>query len=321
MLDSPLATKAALEMLGDFAKTGETKSMSVDSDPDGGYATSPQLSAQIRLRAVQVSTMRRDSGSQALTDSDTFEEPVVTNLPDAEWVGEKEARPGTNTPSMAKTTIPTNELYCNPPVSQRLLDSSKYNVGQMRVNRIGRKFGKKEGAAFVSGDGIKKPKGFLSYTLSTSDDDSRTWGELQYGVSGDASTILPDALIDFVGKLAPEYRGNARWRFSRTTEAVISKLKDSQNQYLWYRSIAAGQPSTLLGYPISIDDDMPAVAANAFPIALGDWREGYCVVDAKNMTILRDPYTNKPYVHFYTVQRVGGGVLDFDAIKTLKIST
>ncbi|MGH6883090.1 MAG: phage major capsid protein, partial [Hypericibacter sp.] len=249
-------------------------------------------------------------------------EPALTNLGAADWVQETEVRPNTTTPSMAKKMIPTHDLYCNPPVSQRLLDNSHYDIGATLVARIGKAFGQKEGTAFVSGSGVARPMGFLTYASAAvaTADDTRDWGKLQYVPTGQAAAIAADSLIDISEELAPEYRANARWVMSRRTAAIVRKLKDGQGDYLWANSLIAGQPPTLLGYGVTIADDMPSVGANSFPIAFGDFREGYCVVDSAKMTILRDPFSNKPFVNFYTVQRTGGDVRDYDAIKLLKVA-
>lgn len=314
-----LERKTLLEAFGHFGRSGEAKSMSAGAGPDGGFLMQPELAAAIRQRAAQVSPIRGIAQVITLTNADTYEEPAFTTLAEAAWAAEAATRPATTTPTVEKVSIATHDLYCNPAVTQRLLDNSSYDVGSALVERIGRAFAKKEGAAFIVGNGVGKPRGFTTYTTATTDDDSRAWGTLQHVVSGAATDIKADGLIELSEKLAPEFRPAARWVMSRATVAKVRLLKDGQGRPLWEPGLAGGVPPSLLGYPVVVADDMPAVAAGNLAVAFGDFA-GYAVVDAKAMTILRDPFTNKPYVHFYTFARVGGGVLDFDAIKLLKIS-
>lgn len=314
-------SKALLSALGTFAKTGadEQKSLFVGSSPDGGFLVAPQMASAVRMRVQQISPIRQIARVISLDSGDGYEEPVFDDLPEATWVGEVQARPTTGTPSMKKTSIPLNEIYANPPVSQKLLDTSAYDVGNMLVRLIGKALAQKEGTAFISGDGLAKPEGFLTMPTALTADATRPWGTLQHVKSGHATTIKPDGLIDLSESLAPQFRPNARWVMSRTTSAVIRKLKDLQERFLWADSLVPGMPAMLLGYPVTIADDMPAVGAGLLPVAFGDFEEGYTVVDSRQMTVLRDPFTQKPYVLFYTYSRVGGGVTDFDAIKVLSI--
>jgi HK97 family phage major capsid protein len=184
-------------------------------------------------------------------------------------------------------------------------------------------FAEKEGAAWITGDAIGKPSGLLSYpTIANA---SWAWGRLGFVVTGHAtafaSTAPMDCLFDAYYGLKAGYRTNSSWLMSSATANIVRKFKDGQGNYLWTASVISGQPDALLGRPVEIDDNMPAVGANAFPIAFGDFYRGYTIVDKTRTRILRDPYSAKPYVMFYATKRMGGAVVDFDAIKLVKCST
>lgn len=187
-------------------------------------------------------------------------------------------------------------------------------------------FAEKEGLAFFSGDGVNSPRGISSYTMIA--DASYAWGKVGFKTSGVAAALSDsthngaDAITDLVYALKQGYRTNGRFLMNRTTQAAVRKLKSKTEElYLWQPSIQAGQPPTLLGYPVVDDDNVSDIGANAFPIWFGDFKRAYLIVDRAGIRVLRDPYTNKPYVHFYTTKRVGGGIQNFEALKALKIST
>lgn len=215
------------------------------------------------------------------------------------------------------------ELYANPAATQTLLDDASVDIGQWLAEEVQTSFSEAEGAAFIAGTGVNQPRGLLSY--DTVANGSYAWGKLGFittGASADFHTEDPaDCLIDVIYGIKQGYRQNARWLMNRAVQGKIRKFKDDQDNYLWQPGIQAGQPATLLGYPIVDDDNMSNVGANAFPVAFGDFNRGYLVIDRTGIRVLRDPYTNKPFVHFYTTKRVGGGVQDFAAIKLLKCST
>ena len=187
-------------------------------------------------------------------------------------------------------------------------------------------FAEQEGTAFVTGNGTAKPKGFLDYTKV--DNASWSWGNIGFiktGVNGAfataSATVNPaDKLIDLVYAVKAGYRGNGTFVFNRATQAVIRKMKDAEGDYVWQPATKAGEPSMLMGYPVAESEDMPVLATDSYSVAFGDFRRGYLIVDRVGIRILRDPYSQKPYVLFYTTKRVGGGVQDFDAIKLLKFA-
>jgi HK97 family phage major capsid protein len=307
--------------------TSEIKSMSVSSDPEGGYTVYPTLSSEMTKRIFETSPMRQLARVVQI-GSDSFEELLDLYEPDAGWVGEKEARPETGTPNLGKLLIPVHEIYANPKVTQKLLDDSSIDIGAWLVDKMSGKFRRLETTAFYSGDGVKKPRGFLTYPTEATADATRAWGKFQHIVTGDAggfvtptTSVSPaDCLIDLQSSLKAEYRANAWWQMNKATAGKVRKFKDSDGRFIWQDSIQQGQPSMLLGHPVALAEDMPDVGSNNLPIAFGDFRVGYTIVDRHGERLLRDPYTAKPNVHFYMYRRVGGDVNNFEAIKLLKVA-
>jgi HK97 family phage major capsid protein len=215
------------------------------------------------------------------------------------------------------------ELYAMPAATQSLLDDAAVDIDQWVAEEVRVAFAEQEGAAFVTGNGTNKPKGFLDYTKVANG--SWTWGSIgtiSTGVSGAFPASNPaDKLIDLVYAVKTGYRANAHFVFNRATQSAIRKLKDGDGTYLWQPSLKPGEASTLMGFPVAESEDMPNIGADAYAIAFGDFRRGYLIVDRVGIRVLRDPYSAKPYVLFYTTKRVGGGVQDFDAIKLLKFGT
>lgn len=268
--------------------------------------------------------MRRLARVETVTQGDAFEEPDDRDETGATWSGEADGRPTTGTPKLGKIRIELNEIYANPTATQRLLDDADRDLGMWLESKISDKFGRSEGAAFVNGDGLAKPRGFLTYPMVTAADSARPAGKLQYVPSGAASSFPAsspaDVLKNLLWTLRAPYRAGAVWLMNSATASTIDKFKDGQGNYIWRDAIAAGTPPTLLGYPVEFDEGMPDIGANACPIAFGNFKLGYCIVDRPGIKLLRDPYTNKPNVNFYAYKRVGGGLTNDDAIKVLKIA-
>ncbi len=224
---------------------------------------------------------------------------------------------------LAELQFPAMELYAMPAATATLLDDSAVNIDEWIAGEVETAFAEQEGTAFVTGDGTNKPTGFLSYT--TVAEASWAWDKIGYIVTG-VDGAFPasdesDILIDLVYALKAGYRQNAHWVMNRSSQAAVRKLKDDAGNYIWQPSAMAGQPATLMNFPIAESEDMPDIGSDEFAIAFGDFRRGYLIVDRRGVNVLRDPYTSKPYVLFYTTKRVGGGVQDFDAIKLLKFGT
>lgn len=302
----------------------QAKAMSVGSDPDGGYFVTPDTTGRLVQRLYETSNVRAVASQQTIS-TDRLEGFNDLQEGSAGWVGETAARPATGTPQVGKWEIPVHELYAMPEATAKLLEDSQLNVGAWLSNKVADKMARMENSAFVTGDGVGKPRGFLSYDTDTASDKTRAWGKLQVVLTGTnggfgAAPAGSDILVDFVHSLKTAYRNNARWAMNRATVASVRKLKDTDGNYLWLPSMSANQPSTLLGYGLSEWEDMPDVSAGSLSIAFGDFREGYLVVDRAGIRVIRDELTNKPFIRFYTVKRVGGGVINFDSIKLLKFA-
>ena len=291
----------------------EVKALSVGSDPDGGYTVTPEQSNRVVEIIFETSPIRELATVETITSS-SYE--ILADVDEVEggWVGETGTRSDTGTPQIRKIEIPAHEIYAQPPVTQKMLDDSTWDVEGWLTRKIGRKFGRVEAAAFVTGDGIEKPRGILTYPDGTS------FGQIEQIASGAATDITYDGLVDLEAALIEEYRANAMFLMHRRTLAAIRKLKDANGQPLWSPAVAEATPSTIMGYRYRLAGDMPIVAANALAIAFGDFREAYTIVDRAGIRILRDPYTAKPYVRFYATTRVGGAVTNFQAIKLMKIA-
>ncbi|HEY2840484.1 MAG TPA: phage major capsid protein [Pirellulales bacterium] len=319
------AEKRKLEQkaLSVFARTGEDKELkaySVGGDPEGGYFTTPVMSGDVTKRLFDQSPMRRLARIVTITTGDAFEEPLDMNDLGATWVGEQESRPETAMGLVGMLSVPVHEVYALQPVTQRLLDDSQFDIGGWLSGKIADKFGRSEGAACVVGTGHKQPWGFMTFGTDSAIDGTRAANKLQYVVSGDANLVTADGLRDLYWSLRAPHRVQATWLMASATANAIDKMKDGNGDYLWRDGITAGAPPSLLGRPVEFDENMPAIGAGNFPIAFGDFKRGYIIVDKAGIKLLRDPFSDKPRVLFYAYRRVGGSVANFDAIKLQKIS-
>jgi len=310
--------ESALEELQ--TKNAGHTSLNTGTPEDGGYSVPEQLDRNISATLKDDVVMR--SVSNVITLS-TGEYKKLFNLHGANsgWVGETDARPNTNGPKLTQISPFMGEIYANPEVTQKLLDDSFFNIESWLLSEIRDEFAEQEEAAFTHGDGVNKPKGYLAYTMDTKKDDARAFGTLQKFTAAAANAITGDELITMVYGLRKKYRRGARWMMNGNTIAAIRKLKDSEGNYLWAPGLQSGQPSNVLGYTIAENEEMPDVAASQNAIAFGDFRRGYTIVDRIGTRILRDPYTNKPFVSFYTTKRVGGMLTDSNAIKVLTLKS
>jgi HK97 family phage major capsid protein len=313
-------------MFESFLRSGsggvEMKAFTGASDAAGGLAVPQELDALIDATLKSISPIR-SIANVVKVGSAGYRKLVTSGGTESGWAAETGARDETDTPVFNEVAPAMGELYANPAASQAMLDDALFDVEAWLADEIAREFAAAEGAAFVSGNGTNKPKGFLSATVSTANDAARTFGQLQYIASGAAGAFPAspeDKLIDLVQALRPPYRQGASWVMNSSTLARIRKFKTSDGAFLWTPSLAAGQPATLLGYPVVEAEDMPDVAANSLSIAFGNFRAGYLIADRTETQVLRDPYSNKPYVHFYATKRVGGMVSNSDAIKLMKFA-
>ena len=303
-------------------ETSELKSISGAVLSDGGYAVPRQIDEVISATLLMRSPLR--SVCQVVqVGSAGYRKLITTGGTASGWVSETAARPGTNTPTFVEIVPPTGELYANPAASQAMLDDAQFNLETWLGGEIANEFARAEGAAFISGTGTNQPKGFLGAPTAATADAVRAFGTLQFIATGNAATLGTNSenkLIDLVHSLKSGHRQGAVWVMNSATLAEVRKLKATDGSFLWQPGIAAGQPDRLIGYPVVEADDMPDIAAGTFPIAFGNFYNGYLIAERGATSILRDPFTNKPFVHFYAVKRVGGQVLDSEAIKLLKIS-
>jgi HK97 family phage major capsid protein len=299
----------------------EVKAMSVGSNPDGGYLVPAEVETEIGRRLAQVSPIRAIAGVREMSAS-VYKKPFMTAGPAVGWVGETASRTQTNAPTLDELSFPAAELYAMPAATPSLLEDAAVNVDEWLAAEVEQAFAEQEGTAFVTGDGSNKPKGFLSYTNIANA--SWEWGKLGYvasGAAGDWPEEDPsDVLVDLIYALRAGYRQNGNFVMNRKTQAAIRKFKDASGNYLWQPPASLNARASLMTFPVIEAEDMPDIAANSYSIAFGDFRRGYLVVDRQGVRVLRDPYSAKPYVLFYTTKRVGGGVQDFNAIKLLKFA-
>ncbi|QRM54709.1 phage major capsid protein [Sinorhizobium sp. BG8] len=275
----------------------EAKAMSVGSASDGGYLVPDQTDTEIGRRLSAASPIRALATVRQVSSS-VLKKPFATTGMASGWVAETAARPQTNAPQLAELTFPTMELYAMPAATAALLDDAAVEIESWIASEVDVVFSEQEGTAFVSGDGINKPKGFLSYTNVA--EASWSWGNIGYIATGNAGAFKAsgpsDTLIDTIYALKAGHRQNATFVMNRKTQAEIRKFKDADGNYLWRPPAAPGQAASLAGFPVSEAEDMPDITAGSFSIAFGDFRAGYLVVDRTGVRVLRDPYSAKPYV-------------------------
>ncbi|MBB5518086.1 phage major capsid protein [Amphiplicatus metriothermophilus] len=299
----------------------EAKAVTIGDDPDAGYLAPEPVERLIMAAVRNVSPFRRIASVREIGAS-VFKKPVSLGGAAAGWVGETAARPETTAPTLSSVDFPTMELYAMPAASQALLDDAVVDIEQWLADEVQGEFAAQESDAFVNGDGIARPKGLLSY--ASAPEASRGPDEIGYiatGVDGAFPAADPaDVLLDLVYAPKQAFRANGRFIMNRSTLSAVRKFKNAEGDYLWQPSAEAGAPSRLLGYPVTEVEEMPAIGAGSFSIAFGDFARGYLIVDRQGVRILRDPYTAKPFVLFYTTKRVGGGVQNFDAVKLLKFA-
>lgn len=287
----------------------------------GGATVFPAISDQIMQRQFAQSAIARLARRVTIESGSNFQEPQDLGDVGSAWVGETDARPTTATADFELLDVPLHEVYANQKITQRMLDDSRYPLGDWLSGRIADKLGRAAGAAFATGDGIKKPLGLTASTLESTEDASRTWGNIQAhftGVAGDFAADTPqDIIVDTVHSLQAHFRPNARWVMNSKTAGAVRKMKDADGRFIWADSLSAGQPPLLAGYPVELDEFMPDIGADAPAIWFGDFEQGYIIVERPGLRLLRDPFTDKPHVLFYAYARVGGAVQNSEALKAI----
>lgn len=318
---------------GEYLRVGDKKlsaammaDMSVGSDPNGGYIVSPDMSGRIVTLSFETSPMRQIC-NVITTSKDRVEGINDLDEVDAGWIGELGTRSDSDTPVVGKYEIPVHEIYAQPRASQTLLDDADYDVEGWLNRKVADKFNRVENNAFINGDGIGKPRGLLSYSAGTPS--AAAWEKIERILSGvDGAFQTPtgsppvngaDRLIDVVTALKVAYRTNARWLMNRATWGDVRKLKDVDGRNLFSTQLTDGVLEfRLLGFPVVEAEDMPDINTDSLSIAFGDFREGYTIVDRTGIRLLRDPFTAKPWIRFYTTKRTGGAVVNFEAIKLMQ---
>lgn len=317
------AFNRALRSDGRSLSSEVLNALQVGSDPDGGYLCPPEIDTMIDRIVSDLGSIRRLATVRSIGTS-SLKKPVQTSGAGfGGWAGERASPTETTTPGLTELEFTPGTMWAEPRATTEFLEDASINVEAWLADEVGLTFVEQESQAFIDGNGVTKPRGFLSYNIVANA--SYSWGNIGYVASGGASDFATsnpsDKLIDLVHALKRQYRGNATWVMNDATLAAIRKFKDSTGIYLWAPSgLTGGQVGVLLGYPVATDDFMPDVGAGNFPIAFGDFRRGYLIVDRRGTVVVRDNLTSKPYVKFYTTRRVGGGVQNFEAIKVMKIA-
>ncbi|MFZ5256856.1 phage major capsid protein [Enterobacter roggenkampii] len=326
---SPQQSKAATEhktAFMQFMRKGdddglrdlERKALQVGTDEDGGYAVPEELDRSI-LTLLQDEVVMRQEASVITVGGSDYKKLVNVGGTASGWVGETDPRPATDASKLKLIEPFMGEIYGNPQATQKMLDDVFFNAEAWINSELATEFSEQEEIAFTIGDGTKKPKGFLAYASSLESDKDRAFGTLQHIQSGSAAAVTADSIIQLVYTLRKTHRNGAKFMMNNNSLFKIRMLKDTEGNYLWRPGLELGQPSTLLGYGIAENEQMPDIAADAKAIAFGNFKRGYIIVDRIGTRVLRDPYTNKPYVGFYTTKRTGGMLADSQAIKLLKI--
>lgn len=300
-------------------KVGVRAAMTEGSSADGGLTAPIEWDRTVAGRLKLISPLRAEATVQTISKAG-FIKLFTDRAVGSGWVGETASRPATSTPQFTSLAFMPGEIYANAAASQDLLDDSEVDIENWLTGEIEIEFARQEGIAFVNGDGSNKPFGLLSYITGGAQEDRHPWGDIKTVKSGQAAALTTDGVVDLVYELPAMYTPNAKFFLNRTSLGTLRKLKDGQNNYIWQPSYSAGQPSTLMGYPCVDLPDMPKIAAGATPLLFGDMKETYLVVDRIGFRVLRDPYTNKPYISFYCTKRVGGGVKNPDSMKAQLVS-
>lgn len=296
----------------------QQKAVQVAVDEDGGYAAPEELDQSLLEILRQDNVMREECGSIIISASG-YKKLVNVGGAGSGWVGETDDRPDTSSPKLKEIIATMGEIYAKPKSTQQALDDMFFDVEQWLSSEVAIEFAEQESAAFLLGNGANKPKGLLAHTMALTGDKDRAFGTLQNFNSGSAGSFDSDDLLNLIYGLRKGYRNGAKFMMNGLTQMYVRKFKDSEGNYLWQPGLQAGQPSSLLGYGIAENEDMPDVAADANAVMFGNFKRAYSVVDRMGTRVLRDPFSSKPYVEFYTTKRVGGLLTDSNAVKVLTL--
>lgn len=294
--------------------------LSTLSDPDGGFLVPIEIEKNIERLALASVAMRRIA--RIVTARGEYTKPLSKGGATGGWVAEKASRPETDTPDLQLFAPAMNEIYAMPSVTQKLLDMSDFDIENWLLEEVNDVFVTTEGTGFITGNGSGRVKGIIDEALMIANA-SWVYGKTGYIAGGHASLLNNvDKLFDLQHALKPAYRQNAVWLMNDNTFNVIRKFKDGEGNYLWRPGLQDKAPDTLLGKPIEIDENMPDIGAGAYPVAFGDFKRAYTIVDHTSGTrLLRDPFSVKGYVLFYVTKRLAAGISNYEALKFLKIAT
>lgn len=299
--------------------------LTTQSDPDGGFAVPSEMEAGIDRVLGEISAVRSLATVRSIGAA-TYKKLVNLGGATSGWVGENSARPETGTPKLTGLEFPVMELYSQPGATQTMLDDSSMSIEQWLADEVAIEFSEQESDAFVNGNGVNKPRGLLSYDVVANA--NYAWGKVGFVKTGKAggflaatATVNPaDCLIDLYYALKAGYRQNASWLMADASVGTVRKFKDAQGQYIWAPPTAAGGVATILQKPVYTDDNMPTATTDGnLAVSFGDFKRAYLILDRVGIRVLRDPFTSKPNILFYTTKRVGGGIQNFEAIKHLQI--
>jgi HK97 family phage major capsid protein len=334
--DLSLEQREYKQALGQYLRRGradnlgelQQKAMSVQSDPDGGYLVSPDTSGRIVNKMALITPIRQYASVQSISVD------ALEGLRDMEeaaggWVAEQATRSTSTTPQIAKWEIRVHEYYAQPSATQKLLDMASLDPEAWLAGKVARQFAKASGLAYTTGDGVGKPRGFASYSTAATADGTRAWGVFEHVATAANGSFGTDPvgvqkLLTLMSKLDEAFIGNAAFYMNRTTKWAARSLTDasSAGKFVFIPSFVAGAPDTLLGVPVRTIPDMATyTTTDALAIAYGDMEEAYQIVDGPGPRVLRDPFTSKPFVLFYTTAYFGGDVVNFNALKFLKFGS
>lgn len=314
--------------LGGYLRRNEVKAvtMQVASDPSGGFWVTPDVSGRM-VKKIYESTPMRQLANVVSIGTDALEGPIDNGEGDAAWVNETGARNQTDMGQLGMWRIPVNELYAYPKVTQKLLEDSKIDVEAWIADKSNSKFARKENAAYINGDGNLKPKGILQYGFANTADESRAWGTFQYLATGTSAgfgngTNGSDKLLDLIFELKTGYRQNANFLMARRSVGAVRKLKDGQGNYLVDMRLRDGAlVESIFGFAVADGEDMPKIEADSLSILFGDFAEAYIIIDRLGTSVVRDNITQPGFVKYHMRRRVGGGAVNFEALKALKFGT
>ncbi|MCP4147902.1 MAG: phage major capsid protein [bacterium] len=289
----------------------ELKAMQIGKDPDGGFLVVPEMAEMITTSVREADPIQQLAKQQSISKN-SLEIPLDNDTIRSGWESEKKHGPETGTPKMGKTTITTNTVYASPLIPYSFLEDASINVEEWLSDKVSEEFAQKEGEAFIKGDGVKKPRGFLTHDSGTK------YGQVEQVKTGAAEDITADSFIKLKYALKEGYLTKGTWLMNRLTVAAIMRLKNNNGDYLWKPGLAHDNQSMILGLPVRMSPSMPLIVANSLPVAIADWKKAYLIVKRLGISLVKDPFSSKPFIEFYFRERVGGKLVNYEAIKLLK---